>query len=142
MPDIDVDTEEALMRELRDAVSLVPGQAAARRSAPGRAAETVLAEVDADSDPAPGAGPRALSFRAPGLLVELEVTPHDERRDVAGHLTPPVPGSVEVRWPGGGVRCTPDLSGYFSVADVPAGPVSLLCRLGGTAPVTTSWLSL
>lgn len=151
--------DETLMNELRDAVAVidpVPGRFvdAGRASYGWRTIDAELAELEADSALAGPAGVRSgpdqrlLTFRSPTVAVELEVTGHADRRDLVGQLVPTrggAPahgGTVEVRWPGGQSLARTDLVGNFVAKDIPAGPVSVLCRFGDAAPVTTSWVSL
>lgn len=145
--------DDTLMNELRDAVAVVdpvPGPLvdAGRATYGWRTIDAELAELEADSALTASAGVRSgpdqrlLTFRSPTVAVELEVTGHADRRDLVGQLVPARGGTVEVRWPGGQALARTDLVGNFVARDIPAGPVSVLCRFGDAAPVTTSWVSL
>jgi hypothetical protein len=93
-----------------------------------------------------GDGPRMLTFQAPGLTVELEVTGvAADRRRLLGQLVPPRSATVEVRYRGGGISVPADRLGRFAAADVPAGPVHLICRFEereGPSVVETDWVMM
>lgn len=90
------------------------------------------------------AGPRMLTFEASGLTVELEVTTKGSRRQLVGQLIPPQPASVAVRHHGGTALVEADELGRFSADELPRGPSSLRCHLGGgeEPPVVTDWVAL
>jgi hypothetical protein len=85
---------------------------------------------------------RQLSFRASGLVIELEITGSGESRQLTGRLIPAQSGVVEIR----GVICVEaDGQGRFTADAVPAGQVSVRCRLGTEAErarVATGWVAL
>ncbi len=91
---------------------------------------------------------RMLSFQASGLTIEVEITGTGASRRLIGQLVPPQPASVAVQAPGGGpsgVRALADELGRFSADSLPAGPVSLHCRLGAETAghsVVTDWISM
>ena len=124
---------------------------ASRESFTWRTIDAELAELAYDSvlDDARLAGvrsgdaPRTMTFEAPALTVELEVTATGDRRRLLGQLVPPGPADVEVRHAGAPVTVEADRLGRFAV-DVSAGPVSLRCRLhGGSATVLeTAWVKV
>jgi hypothetical protein len=93
------------------------------------------------------AGPperRRLSFRASGLSVELEITGTAASRRLAGQLVPRQSAVVDIRHGEGVTSVEADALGRFRADDVPAGPLSLRCRLGagpGHASVLTGWVS-
>jgi len=92
-----------------------------------------------------GGSPRMLSFEAGGLGIELEVTPAGDSRDFEGQLVPAQSAAIEIRHPHGTLSAEADEVGRFTARGVPAGPISLRCRLHAVAmatPVTTEWLPL
>ena len=98
------------------------------------------------SDARPGgavaAERRRVSFRTSGLVIELEITGTGESRRLAGRLIPAQPGVVEIR---GVVSAETDERGQFTADVVPAGQVSVRCRLGTEADhgrVATGWVDL
>ncbi len=151
----DVD-EAGLLAELRRLASVidpVPAEsvAAARSAFAWRTMDaeladlTVLAELTGDSavdamlaGVRSSAMPTMLTFDAPGLTIEVEVSEVGEERRLIGQLVPPAAGAVEVRHRGGVTSVAVDEVGRFSIDGVRAGPVSLRC----SAPVTgveTDW---
>jgi hypothetical protein len=101
-----------------------------------------------EEDPGvPGtAARRQLSFRASGLTIELEITASGGGyRRFTGQLIPGQPAVVEIRTAGGVITAEADPLGRFSAGNVPFGPASLRCRLGGDADqaaVITGWITL
>jgi hypothetical protein len=91
-------------------------------------------------------GPRLVTFEAPDLTVEVEVTVLGARRRLLGQLFPPQPALVTVRdHQGGTVAVEADELGRFRAEDLPAGLCSLRCQLAGTeqgAAVVTDWIVL
>lgn len=112
-----------------------------------RRPEARLAELVADSALSPAAvrggpyAPRLLTFTTPGLVIELEVETSAALRAIVGHLAPSRPAPVEIRWPGGAHTTQADLSGHFTAADVPPGPISMVCHLPDQ-PVATTWTNI
>lgn len=91
---------------------------------------------------------RQLSFRASGLTIELSVTATGPSRRLMGQLLPRQPGQVDIRY-GDTIRTVEaDSLGRFSADDIPAGPISIRCRLGTDADdapphvVVTGWISI
>jgi hypothetical protein len=83
---------------------------------------------------------RRLSFRTSGLVIELEITGSGASRRLAGRLIPAQPGVVEIR---GTVTAEADARGQFTADAVPAGQLSVRCRLGADrARVATGWVDL
>lgn len=81
-------------------------------------------------------------FRSSGLVIEIEIGGSGESRRVAGRLIPAQAGVVEIR---GVVTAEADAQGLFAAEVVPAGQVSVRCRLGteeSGARVTTGWVVL
>jgi hypothetical protein len=88
---------------------------------------------------------RQLTFEAPSLTLEIEVSAEGEQRRLLGQLVPPQPARVLIRHQDGIVAVEADPTGRFRVDDLPAGPGSLRCHLGGEAggaPVVTDWVML
>jgi hypothetical protein len=74
-------------------------------------------------------GPRALTFEASGLTIEVEVVSIGESRRLVGQIVPPQAATVELRHGGGQETVEADQLGRFSVRGFRGGPVSLRCRL-------------
>ena len=70
-------------------------------------------------------GQRLVTFKTPGLTIDLEVTAAGPRREVMGQLTPAQAATVQIRHRDGQVTVTADELGRFMSSAVPAGPVSL-----------------
>jgi hypothetical protein len=85
---------------------------------------------------------RRVVFPASGLVIEIEVSGSGESRRVAGRLIPAQAGVVEIR---GVVTAEADARGRFAAEVVPAGQVSVRCRLGteeSGVRVATGWVVL
>jgi len=142
------------LRALTEQVDPVPP--ALRRAASAalavRAAGAELGELAFDSlvdrRDRPGRGParpRLLTFRAPGLTVEVEVAESGARRDLAGRLAQPVAAEVEVEVARlhRVVAVRADAGGRFAARGLDAGPVRLRCRAAraeGAASFVTDWV--
>ena len=88
---------------------------------------------------------RLLTFEAHGLTVEVQVTALGTRRHMIGQLIPNWQARVMVRHQDGIATVDADRSGRFRVDDLPSGPGSLRCHLGGEQagpPVVTDWVML
>jgi hypothetical protein len=98
--------------------------------------------VDEELVGARGGGARQLTFEAPDVTIELEVTPGSGR--IVGQLVPPAEADVEVRHPDGSLTVRSDRLGHFRAEGVPAGPVSVRCLSSGTAgrAAQTDWVVL
>jgi hypothetical protein len=151
------DSDETFLNELRDLagrVDPVPASlvAGAKTSFTWRTIDAELAELAYDSvvDERPLAGvrgaqaARVLTFSAPQLTIELEVTPAGELVHIVGQLVPAGPGSLELRHRGGVAAAEADELGRFAVAGVSAGPFSIRCTRKGdeSGTVTTDWTTL
>lgn len=146
----DDEANDELLAELRTlpvALDPVPpaAVAAARSAIAWRTMDAELAELTADSSVETQlagvrgvASPAMLTFEAPGLAVEIEVTEVGSVRRLLGQLVPAGPGAVEVRHGGGRVTVTADEVGRFAAPDLVSGPVSIRCQLG-TRVVETDW---
>lgn len=87
---------------------------------------------------------RLLSFQAGAVTIDLQVTRKGSARDLIGQLAPPQQASIEIRAGSGIVTVDADELGRFRAGSVPAGPMSLRCRLAaaGTGPaVSTDWVA-
>jgi hypothetical protein len=98
-----------------------------------------------DGAPAARGAPewRQLSFRASGLTIELEITGSGDYRRLTGQLIPRQSAVVDIKHGQDVITVEADPLGRFSADEVPAGQISLRCRLGSDqAPVVTGWISL
>jgi hypothetical protein len=87
---------------------------------------------------------RLLTFEAPGLTLEVQVTALGARRYMIGQLVPNRQARVMVRHQDGIATVDADGFGRFRVEDLPPGPGSLRCHLVGEpsgAPVVTDWVT-
>ncbi|MHB1987383.1 MAG: hypothetical protein ACYCSF_05285 [Acidimicrobiales bacterium] len=86
---------------------------------------------------------RRMTFQAPELLLEVEIT-LSRPRSLVCQVVPPQPAAVEVRQGNGVVASETDPFGTFQLNAVAPGPVSLWCRPGaeGAASVATSWVRI
>jgi hypothetical protein len=156
-PDLLGPEDEDLLRELRAAAGRFdpPPESvleAARASFTWRTIDAELAALEFDSavDLAAtavrgGEGPRLLTFAAPGLSIEVEVSPVGSRRQLVGQLVPAQPARIDVRHAGGVTTVRADQLGRFDTDAISAGPVSLRCHLGdapSSPPVVTEWIPL
>lgn len=82
---------------------------------------------------------RQVTFRAPGVEIEVEVLGEGTRR-IVGQLVPPQEVAIELRHGNERMVTRSDSLGRFSFRDVPTGPISLRCELGGDQSVQTDWL--
>ena len=84
---------------------------------------------------------RQMTFRAPGVEIEVEVTSIEGRR-IIGQLVPPQELTVELRHGDRSTETTADDLGRFRFDEIPAGPVSLRVRIGDDHTVRTDWMLL
>jgi len=154
----DAPDDSALEQELRLAAARldpVPPEvvAAAVDAFSWRDADAELAELVFDSlldaDQATlvrgSAGRRLVSFKTPGLTVDVEVTSAGPGRDIMGQISPPQRASVHIRHGAGIARTDADELGRFAAAALQAGPMSLrVSAAGGGTPaaVITDWLAI
>lgn len=145
-------SEERLLAELKEAMRAArPVPAAVDEFAreifdlvdvPGSVAELVFDSRETEPAGVRTAQPsREMSFRAPG--VEIEVTVLAEGlRHVVGQLIPPQRATVELMLRDERRTAEADRLGRFSFDDVPAGPLSLQCVLEDDAAtvVQTEWM--
>ncbi|HEY6315354.1 MAG TPA: hypothetical protein VIY52_31745 [Streptosporangiaceae bacterium] len=105
----------------------------------------LISDTDSDSAPLAAAPPGSegrLTFRASGLVVEVEIAGTGDARRLTGQLAPRQSALVDVR---SIITVEADELGRFSAEALPPGQLSLRCRLGaGTdrAQVTTGWVAL
>ena len=83
---------------------------------------------------------RQLTFRTPGVEIELVVLSETSRR-IVGQLVPPQAAEIELHHEGGSRVVQSDGLGRFTLHDVPAGAIRLLCRLEDEsgAIIQTEW---
>lgn len=147
--------DERLLGELRGlfqrAAPMPPWLVEAARQSYGlRRIDAELADLTRDSltdEPTVlvrGDGPSMLTFDAPDLTVEVELTGSGRTRRLTGQLVPPQPARVEVRQ---SEREAPrvvdsDIRGRFSFGELRPGPLSLACHRPGLRTVATEWIRL
>jgi hypothetical protein len=93
---------------------------------------------------------RQLSFRASGLTIELSITETGPTRRLMGQLLPRQPARVDIRYGDTLLTIEADDLGRFTADDVPAGQISIRCRLGSAdsaddeaaPPIVTGWISI
>jgi hypothetical protein len=88
---------------------------------------------------------RALSFRASGLTIELEITGTGDERRLAGQLIPRQPAVVDIRHGDEVITVEADELGRFRAEAVPPGQISLRSRLGPVtdqSSVVTGWVTV
>jgi hypothetical protein len=88
---------------------------------------------------------RMLTFATPGLTIDVQVSDSGRERRLVGHLDPGQPAVVAIRHADGQTEAETDAAGRFLIDGVPAGPLSLSCRLAGAedkATVQTEWVTL
>ncbi len=83
---------------------------------------------------------RQLTFRTPGVEIELVVLSETSRR-IVGQLVPPQSAEIVLHHEDGTRTVHSDGLGRFTLHDVPAGPVRLVCRLEDEsgAVIQTEW---
>ncbi|HEX6198478.1 MAG TPA: hypothetical protein VFZ37_21420 [Jiangellaceae bacterium] len=143
--------DDQLLAELREAFNAAE-QVPADFIAAGKAAfawRTIDAELAALADEVRGdaapagtrtehAAVRALSFRADGLSIELEVTGDA----ILGQIVPPRAGQVEVQSLSGTEHeAAVDESGWFAIRPLPSRMFRLHLRTS-TGDVVTEWITL
>jgi hypothetical protein len=93
---------------------------------------------------------RQLSFRASGLTLELSITETGPTRRLMGQLLPRQPATVDIRYGDTVLTIEADDLGRFTTDEVPAGQISIRCRLGAPGPangetpppIVTGWISI
>lgn len=83
---------------------------------------------------------RQLTFRTPGVEIELVVLSETSRR-IVGQLVPPQAAEIVLHHEEGERTVRSDGLGRFTLHDVAAGPVRLVCRLEDEsgAVIQTEW---
>jgi hypothetical protein len=107
-------------------------------------AALVADSLDADERLALVRGPqgtRLLTFEAPGVVVELQVTSTGDRRQLEGHVAGAGGCELSLEHPEGTVVISPDEHGRFQVDVVPAGRLRLHVRAEDRS-VTTTWVDV
>ena len=144
------DPDEELMARLRHVAAEVDAppelvEESARAAFLTRRLDAELAELVSDSDLTKsgvrGAGPRALAFELRDLTLELQLEEGLDGLAVRGMVigtTGPV--RVEVDTPSATRTTETDEHGWFSVADVPRGPVRVRLQPSDDVEVSTGWL--
>ncbi len=89
-------------------------------------------------------GPRAVSFEAPGLTIELEIIGTAARKTVVGQLVPPSTAAIEVQSSELRMTVAADERGRFRAEGIPPGRVRLRVTEHASAkrPVETSWIAV
>ncbi|HEU4674922.1 MAG TPA: hypothetical protein VFS29_02975 [Motilibacteraceae bacterium] len=145
---------DELLEVLADAAALAdpvpePVLGAARAALGWRTLDADLAALVEDTSERPlagvrGDGPRLLTFEADDTAVVVEVRAVGSARRLLGQLVEPRAARIEVRHPGGTTSVDADDLGRFAAAEIPAGPVSIVCRFGPPSArvVATTWVTL
>lgn len=84
---------------------------------------------------------RQLTFRAPGVEIEVMVVDPATRR-IVGQLVPPQEAAVHLTGADHEHVRQTDRLGQFSFDEVPPGPIRLSVRAAGDTVVTTEWVLL
>ena len=84
---------------------------------------------------------RQVTFRAPGIEIEIMVMAEGARR-LIGQLVPPQAATVEMHFDGQVRETGTDSLGRFQFADVPAGSIQLAVTTDDGGKVITEWLVL
>jgi hypothetical protein len=83
---------------------------------------------------------RLLTFEAPGVTLELQVSGVGDRRQLIGALAGDGDYRLRLEHPAGSVDLTPDSYGRFHVDGVPSGPLRLQLDVAGARSVRTTWV--
>lgn len=147
MTDRDNDQLQDLLAQALRSADPVPEHVtrAAREAYTWRTIDAELAELVFDSakqEPIgvrSGEASRQVTFRAPGVEIEMMVMAEGTRR-LVGQLVPPQQAVVELRR-GESVRETAtDGLGRFSFVDVPTGPIQVAVVASDVSRVVTEWM--
>jgi hypothetical protein len=92
-----------------------------------------------------GSGPRAVTFEAGEVVIEIEVGEQGTSRSLTGQVVAEDLSEVELHVPTTArpIPVEVDRSGRFRTGAVPAGPIRLRCRLGDEGRrriLTTEWV--
>lgn len=138
---------QELLAKALDAADPVPDfvTEAAKAAYTWRTIDAELAELVFDSlgqEPVGVRGAesaRQVTFRAPGVEIEMMVLAEGKRR-LVGQLVPPQEAAVELRH-GDTVRdARTDSLGRFSFDSVPTGPVQVVVSTSDGSRVVTDWM--
>jgi predicted transcriptional regulator len=146
-------TDDELMARLRriaDEVDAPPDLVAesARAAFSMRRLDEEIAELLYDSEHSQGqlvrgepAGPRALSFRAAAVAIELQIEQADDRITLSGVVIG-ASGEATIESTAEAARTVRiDERGWFRVGDLPAGPLRVRLAEVDGGRVTTSWFT-
>ena len=81
---------------------------------------------------------RQLTFRAPGVEIEVMMVDESSRR-IVGQLVPPQAATVRLAGGDREIEQEADRLGRFAFDGVPPGPVRLSLVIAGERVVTTEW---
>ena len=84
---------------------------------------------------------RSVTFRAPGIEIEVAVVSDGERR-VLGQIVPAQQAEIVLQSSSEQWSMTTDDFGRFTFDNVTTGPVSMHCTLSGGVTVQTEWVIL
>lgn len=87
-------------------------------------------------------GVRLLSFEAPAIGLELQVSSRRQRRQVIGQVVGPSSGPVVLQRDDESRSVEPDGAGVFTLDDLPAGRARIRLTRPGGAVVSTPWIVL
>ncbi|RJL34388.1 hypothetical protein [Bailinhaonella thermotolerans] len=140
--------EEGLLAALRIAVGTDPVPEHVRESAEAAFAFHIPGAVLAEPLPrcrTAGAsrgdpGSQLMRFEAAGSVIEVELTPHGDRVDLAGRLTPAGPAEAEIRTTETTLRRTLTPTGQFAATGLSPGWLSVVCHPPTGTPITTPWI--
>lgn len=146
-------TDEQLLAELASGLANsdpVPAAVTefAKAAFEWRSIDAELAELVFDSSEEQLAGVRStgearqLTFRAPGVEIEVVMT-SDEARRLVGQLVPPQQATVELHCKDDVRSVESDHLGRFAFHDLPVGPISIRCKIvddGTETVVQTDWM--
>jgi hypothetical protein len=149
--------DDALVGDLRRVLGIVDpvpehAQLAARLAIEWRSIDAELAALVHDSrtdEPALAlrgtAAPRALTFEALELTIEIETVPEGASGDdlrLVGQLIPPQAAQIAIHNGDDLVLRHADERGRFDATGLRPGPLSLRCRLGDARLIETSRLTI
>ena len=104
-----------------------------------------LPEADAVLRGSPESEWRRLSFRASGLVIELQISTTGDSRRLVGNLIPRQSAIVEIRHESETTTVNADTLGRFTADSIPGGKVSIRCRLGPDMDylsIVTGWIHI
>ncbi len=145
MTDLSDDRIQEMLAAMMAAGDPVPYSVihAAKEAYTWRTIDAELAELVFDSSLEQLAGVRGsestrqVTFRAPGVEIEIMVMAEGSRR-LVGQLVPPQQATIELRVEGNVRETGTDGLGRFSFTDVPTGPVQIAVNTP-SGQVVTEW---